>query len=125
MDPGTYWIQVSDPPCIASDTINIDITWCDCRLMMPSAFSPNQDGLNDYFLPVPQNNECGNLIRYTFSVYNRWGQLVYQGRSGDAGWNGSYKGQLADVGTYNYYLSYRTGINQPAKTEKGDITLIR
>jgi gliding motility-associated-like protein len=124
-DPGTYWIQVSDPPCIASDTVHIDITWCDCRLMMPSAFSPNRDGLNDFFLPVPQNNECRDLVRYTFSVYNRWGQLVYQGRNGDAGWNGSYKGQLADVGTYYYYLSYHTGINQAVKTEKGDITLIR
>ncbi len=124
-DPGTYWVQVSDPPCIASDTIHIDINWCDCRLMMPTAFSPNQDGLNDYFLPVPQNNECRNLVRYTFSIYNRWGQMVYQGHNGDAGWNGSYKGQPADVGTYHYYLSYRTSASQPSKTEKGDVTLIR
>lgn len=122
---GTYWVQVSDPPCIASDTIQIDFNWCDCRLMMPTAFSPNQDGLNDYFLPVPQNKECRNLVRYTFSVYNRWGQLVYQGRNGDPGWDGRYKGLPADVGTYNYYLSYRTGNNQDAKTAKGDVTLIR
>lgn len=124
-DTGTYWVIVSDPPCSASDTIHITSEWCDCQLMLPNAFSPNNDGLNDYFLPIPQSPECYENGNYTLDIYNRWGQRVYQGRSSSKGWDGTYNGTPADVGTYSYYITYTLGRRGTKHVQKGDVALIR
>jgi gliding motility-associated-like protein len=124
-DTGTYWVTVSDLPCTATDSIRITSEWCDCRIMMPNAFSPNNDGLNDYFLPILQSAECLDPGTYTLDVYNRWGQRVYQGRANDRGWDGMYSGTQADVGTYAYYITYTLGRRGTKHVQKGEVILIR
>jgi gliding motility-associated-like protein len=124
-ESGLYWLSISEPPCTGGDTIRIEVKWCDCDLMMPTAFSPNNDGNNDYFLPVLQNSECLEVVKYTFSVYNRWGQRIFEGRNGTAGWDGSFNGKLSDIGTYFYYITYSTGNNKTMNVQKGDVALIR
>ena len=69
---------------------------------MPNAFTPNKDGLNDYLYPLNAYKATGLLFR----VYNRVGQLVFETRDWTKRWDGSFKGQPADLGTYVWILQY-------------------
>ena len=105
------------------DTAEITIKITDpSAVIIPSAFTPNNDGLNDIFRLA--NLTTQKLV--DFSVFNRWGQLVYHNASGDAkaGWDGTFSGVAQDMGVYNYFiiLSNPDGTNQ---VYKGDVTLIR
>ena len=105
------------------DTAEIAVTVTDpSPIVIPTAFTPNNDGLNDIF-------RLANLTKQKlveFSVFNRWGQVVYHNTSGDAksGWDGTFNGSPAEMGVYNYFIivSNPDGTNQ---TYKGDVTLIR
>ena len=113
-------IGTSQWGCVDSAHVTIaikDVT----PVIIPSAFTPNGDGLNDIF-------RVGN-IKYQklveFSVYNRWGQLVYNNNWNPAeGWDGTFNGAKQDMGVYNYIiiLADPDGTNN---VFKGDVTLIR
>ncbi|PQJ11565.1 hypothetical protein CJD36_007140 [Flavipsychrobacter stenotrophus] len=88
---------------------------------VPSAFTPNGDGLNDEFRIVNMKNK--KLVE--FSIFNRWGELVYfNGVNPTRGWNGTYNGVPQDMGVYNYHiiLAKPDGTNLDLK---GTVTLIR
>ncbi|WP_118976788.1 DUF7948 domain-containing protein [Taibaiella koreensis] len=116
--PVTYTVTgYSEHGCKASLTVHIDIH---DAVFMPNAFSPNGDGINDVF-------KIGNYGYHKlaeFRVFNRWGQEVFFTTDPAQGWNGQYKKQPADVGTYHYYARLRT-ISGEEKVFKGDITLVR
>jgi gliding motility-associated-like protein len=57
----------------------------DLNLFVPSAFTPNNDGLNDEFKPFVPGFEVED---YRFEVYDRWGKVLFQTRSLDTGWLG-------------------------------------
>jgi gliding motility-associated-like protein len=90
------------------------------NLIIPSAFTPDMNGSNDLFRPVPTN---AAVRLQDFSVYNRWGERVYQTINFAEGWDGTYKALPADVGVYYYTVTYAIGHKQ--YTEKGDVTLVR
>ncbi len=80
-------------------TIVVDNNVCG-DLVIPTAFSPNNDGLNDYFLP----HDDGQHRLTSFQVYNRWGELVYDWETdGTNGWDGTMKGEIQPFGTYVYF----------------------
>lgn len=68
----------------------------------PTAFSPNGDGLNDYFTP----NTNGNIRIDYFQIFNRWGEKVYEHSPLSKGWDGNYLGKPAANGVYTYTLRY-------------------
>ena len=92
-----------------------------CYIAVPSAFTPNNDGLNDYLYPL----NAYKAKDLTFSVYNRFGQRMFFTRNWLEKWDGKFNGQGADPGTYVWILQYtHTDTNQ--KTEqKGTVILIR
>lgn len=74
-----------------------------CEVFVPNAFSPNGDGVNDYFKPVLQT---GQLL-VTMQVFDRWGKLVYNDAGKEKGWDGTYEdGTRAASDTYMYYIKY-------------------
>ena len=114
-----YTITVKTPDnCTASDTVRVKIISKD--VVLPSAFSPNGDGENDIFKPLV----LGNTLDYSFSVFNRWGQRVYQSKTQDAGWDGTVKGNKQPSGTYTWILSCTLDTNVPIK-KSGTVVLIR
>lgn len=91
-------------------------------VFIPSAFSPNGDGLNDYFKPQFIRD---HVIR-DFSIFNRWGQKVYGVsfmQQLDKGWDGTFKGKSCDNGTYYYILSIQDPLGKET-IMKGDVTLV-
>lgn len=122
--PGTYGIKVTQDVCEGIDSITIRNTeLCDCIAFMPNAFTPNGDGLNDVFTPVV---EPACLLRgYNFQVFNRWGEQVFTTDTPEKGWDGMFKGQPADAGTYWFTIYFEKGTRSNSFTEKGNLTLVR
>lgn len=123
--PGRYTVTATIPHNCDTDTIktNLNIINCDtvlsyCNVSVPSAFTPNQDGVNDAIKPIVQ---CPGA-RYNFYIYNRWGELVFFSDNNTDRWDGTYKQEKCDMGTYNYLLIYYTNTQNILK---GTITLLR
>lgn len=122
-EPGDYWVEVKDGNCIIRDTIRIDeIAFnCACKIYIPNAFSPNNDGINDEFHPL---SPC-ELLDYQLTVFDRWGQMVYYSTNVGEQWDGSIKGQPLEGGLFAYVLQYRFFYQTSLNVSYGNISLIR
>ncbi|MBX9448290.1 MAG: gliding motility-associated C-terminal domain-containing protein [Taibaiella sp.] len=86
---------------------------------MPTAFSPNGDGLNETFGPVTD----GNPLHYVFMIFDRWGRLVFQSFTVHEKWDGNIADdQTADFGVY-FYTLYGECADGSVIRRKGDVTL--
>ena len=84
--------------CEDADTIIIEIR--DCSLWLPNVFSPNNDGLNDYFKVIGIH---GELQSFLFTIYDRWGEIVYESEDPNGtGWDGIYKGKPMNSAVFAY-----------------------
>jgi gliding motility-associated-like protein len=105
--------------CEGTDSIKVRVV-DQPAVFVPSGFTPNGDGRNDQLRPV--------LIGYSqmkfFRVFNRWGELVFSTTTIGEGWDGDYKGQRGELGTYFWVMSV---VDRFGKEEqyKGDVTLLR
>ncbi len=90
------------------------------ELYVPTAFTPNGDGLNDRFYPFPVGIKSINYFR----VYNRWGQIMFNSTTLYQGWDGKYSGVLQPNGVY-VYMAEGVDKNGNKITKKGTITLIK
>ncbi len=98
--PGEYTVNLqSSLGCDSIIVLQLDYF----EVFAPNAFSPNGDGINDYFT-IQGGNELDRII--DLKVFDRWGNLVYQGQNlnpgGNEGWNGRIRGQKAPSGIYIY-----------------------
>ncbi|MEO7766441.1 MAG: gliding motility-associated C-terminal domain-containing protein [Ferruginibacter sp.] len=92
-----------------------------CYIAIPKGFSPNNDGLNDFLYPTNAYKARDLLFR----VYNRVGQLLFETKDWSQKWDGSFKNQPQDPGTYVWILNY-TNIDTGKRFElKGSTVLIR
>ena len=69
---------------------------CVPGIYVPTVFTPNGDGVNDVLLPIVP----GMKKFQCFKIYNRWGNLVFEGLKPDQGWNGTYRGALQPNESY-------------------------
>jgi gliding motility-associated-like protein len=119
--PGQYWLQVTDANnCFGIDTINVALKECMVGLYIPNAFTPDGNGLNDEFKPML----FGNVEEFRFTVYNRWGQVVFQSTDRLRGWDGLFKGVQQIPGLYAWTCVYKLS-GEPRVAKSGTITLIR
>ncbi|HXH17496.1 MAG TPA: gliding motility-associated C-terminal domain-containing protein, partial [Chitinophagales bacterium] len=114
--------------CVNYDTVRLTIEGCDVFIKIPQAFSPNDDGHNDFFSVFGENFDT-----YEIRIFNRWGEQVYysanvselcQGYPCNQGWNGTHKGKKQDTGVYVYYIKAGKGSDSPLE-RKGNVTLVR
>jgi gliding motility-associated-like protein len=108
----------TDSGCLVTDTVFVKAV--DANIFVPSAFTPNTDGKNDKFAPV-----CYSIARLNFfSVFNRWGELLFTTNTIGKGWDGTSKGTAADAGTYVWMLE-AVGMDGQVFRQKGTVVLIR
>lgn len=120
IDTETYIVYATTPDgCIDSVLVTATIIIPCGQPFVPTIFSPNADGIND-FLTVIGN--C--LTSIQFSVYDRWGELVFKTDDIQTGWDGFHKGQPANSGTYAYKLK-ATQSNGVPIVLSGNVTLVR
>jgi gliding motility-associated-like protein len=119
-EPGSYSATVRIDGCSASATINVSN---DCFMNIPNVFSPNGDGLNDYFYPRQQLTS--GLITFSMQIYNRWGQEIFVATSLDGrGWDGKFNNVDQPEGVYVYIVdgTFKDGQKEH---HQGNVTLIR
>lgn len=115
---GNYFLKAYNACGSFTDTIKI--TTGICALSMPSAFTPNNDGINDVFrvkYVFPVKN-------FTMQIYDRWGEKVFETTDIYQGWDGKYKGNIATQGTYVWVIRLETPEGK-MQNEKGLITVLR
>lgn len=86
---------------------------------LPSAFSPNNDGLNDIYFP-----RGGPFKSIDFRIYNAWGKEIYSSQAIGEGWDGTFTGENQPMGVYVWTISAIT-TDDKSYTKTGDVTLIR
>lgn len=117
---GTYYVKVTDNDgCNKSDTIKIVVDCSD--VYFPTAFTPNNDGLNDTFGAI---GNISAITIYTLNVYDRWGQLIFSSNNPFVKWNGKQNGIDSDLGSYVWTATYSIN-NKPVITKKGNVILLR
>jgi len=118
---GNYTIIASDEyGCQKIFNTNITQQNCaECIVYIPTAFTPNNDGLNDVFRP---KLDCFPAS-FHIKIFDRWGGKIFESTDINKGWDGSYSGKKMSPGAYVYFIDYKT-ISGRAKTIKGMLTLI-
>ena len=117
---GVYWVVIENNNCTMTDTINVLYENCEIILEIPTVFTPNSDGINDYFQP----KQIKGIMQSTLSIYNRWGQKLIETDELLAGWDGKYNNMYCSDGTYFWVIKYITIANESI-TLKGFLTLIK
>lgn len=105
--------------CTDTAMVNINVDYLPAY-GIPNAFTPNGDGINDNF--KVENIRYEKIL--TFKVFNRWGQLVYDGKNAATGWDGRISGQPAPIDTYNYFIELVLPLGKH-QTYKGTVNLLR
>ncbi len=90
------------------------------HIHVPSAFSPDGDGINDAFFAVSEGVEDFNM-----QVYNRWGEVVFESNDIEEQWDGSFKGELSQEDAYVYVIEARGMDDDEPTTLKGTVSLIK
>lgn len=103
----TYQVEFDHGTCVSSDSLRISVVKeddIDCnRLLLPKAFTPNQDDLNDLF-GISNDFIISQLDR--FEIYDRWGMKLFETSDKSEKWDGMYAGQTLMPGTYVYKIEY-------------------
>lgn len=116
----TYMVTVTNQSgCTAQDEMSINVV-SDGNIYLPSAFTPSNDGINDVFRPVGH----GLKEIKQFSVFNRYGQLIFKTNKKGLGWDGNFLGSAQPMGTYTYKLIAVTYDGRLVDVS-GQVTLIR
>lgn len=120
---GMYSVEVeSSQGCIGRDTITItDISCTIFNIYFPTAFSPNGDNINDiYEVGLPDGI---SIASYLFSIYDRWGNLLFQSDNPGIGWDGLVNSQFVKTGTFiavvdiSYSDDFNTDISRTVSSE--------
>jgi gliding motility-associated-like protein len=91
------------------------------RAWFPNVFSPNGDGANESFHGFTN----GSIEILEYSIFDRWGELVYQGIGNDEGWDGRFRGQDCQPGVYGWMARVRETLTGRVEIMKGGVTLVR
>lgn len=122
LSAGTYSVIVTGQDiCTATDTgvVTLDSS---CReLMFPSAFTPNNDGLNDRFGPM---GSVAAAKSYSLRIYDRWGQIVFTSKNPTEQWDGRPYGKAGNTSLFTWFCEYVLP-GQSKSTKKGTVLLIR
>jgi gliding motility-associated-like protein len=115
-----YFIrQQTDAGCVTVDTLQVK-TVKSAEIYVPSAFTPDSDGLNDILRPVLMGFK---ELRY-FRVFNRWGQLIFETKANGKGWDGRINGLPQATGAY-VWIAEGIGVDGKTYQRKGTSVLIR
>jgi len=118
---GIYQLSVTDfNGCSGKDTLSVQKNPNCIPFAIPSAFTPDGNGINDFFKPLINQD----LVDYHFVIFNRYGQKIFETTDLSSGWNGKYKGELQPGDAYVYWVQFKN--TQAAIVEyRGSFILIR
>jgi gliding motility-associated-like protein len=123
---GYYNLVVSSGAC--RDTFQTEVNFVKCSICsyyIPTAFSPNDDGINDFWGVI---YPCTDPVTsFHLVLFDRWGSKIFESFDIQKRWSGAYKNTDAKVGVYSYMLEIQAEVNGQilTSTKKGNVTLLR
>jgi gliding motility-associated-like protein len=119
--PGTYVFTVIDPlGCPHTDTVRVKPLDAEPWVFAPNAFTPDSDGVNDVFRVAGFGDRDVRL-----SIFNRWGEQLWQSSSKDIGWDGTYRGTFVKNDVYVYELRYTGVCDAEERRVLGHVSVLR
>ncbi len=119
--PSLYWLEVTDNKnCTGRDSILVLLKQCKQGVYVPAAFTPNVDGNNDKLKAMA----FGNVLKFEFEIYNRYGQRVFQTNDINVGWDGMHLGSAQQTGTFVWFCRYQLS-GETEKIIRGTSILMR
>ncbi len=113
----TYYIEVQGANgCFNYDTINI---FYDGSLYVPNSFTPNGDGTNDIFYAYGKD-----IVEFELFIFDRWGEKIFYANDMEKGWDGKYKGVLAQTEAYVWKINFIDSFGETGELF-GTVTLLR
>lgn len=117
----TYYVSLTDANgCLYTDSVRVEINCTE--LSIPNVYTPNEDGLNDLF--GPSIGVGCTLDEYSFLLFNRWGELIFESHDILSKWNGKYNNSNCSEGVYYYLFDY-TFKGDTKKSTQGFVSLFR
>ena len=107
--------------CVNYDSVIVKVSTDNpAGYLMPTAFTPNNDGKNDCY----RVKHWGTILELEFSIYNRWGERLFFTRNPNDCWDGRYKGELQNPAVFVYMIKAKTTCTNEI-FRKGTFALIR
>ncbi len=120
VDTASYLLTVTTPNgCTYTARASFNVE--PAQFVIPNAFTPNGDGVNEFF-NIVQEGMVDEIVR--FQVFNRWGEVVYDNENPGMGWDGTFNGDPQPSDVYAYIITVRF-LDGEEQTEQGDVTLLR
>ncbi|MEO5572413.1 MAG: gliding motility-associated C-terminal domain-containing protein [Bacteroidia bacterium] len=117
--PGMYWVEVTAASgCKSADTLQV-IEDCLHDIVVPNAFTPNDDLVNDIFSAT-----AVSVKTFQMQVFNRWGETIFLSASIGQGWNGTFKNTKCETGIYWWVANYSVD-GKEQKEKSGSVMLVR
>lgn len=117
----TYYVVQAQNNCVSPPN-EVTITFENCEIIIPTAFSPDGDNVNDTWdLNDIDTNFPNNLV----TIYNRWGNIIYQSQPGKYEfnpWDGKYNNEFMPVGSFYFIIEFGDGVNE---AKSGTVTIIK
>lgn len=122
---GAYSVEISNQCFNKSGEVTVEAVLCDCLVLFPTAFSPNEDGVNDEFRPV---SNC-NLSNYELTIYSRYGNEIFKSTDFTESWDGAIELNNADQKVYTWVAKYQVARSIDSIVEdfvkSGSVLLLR
>lgn len=122
---GNYKVElivISDQGC-RDTTSRIVIVKDQLLFYVPNAFTPDGDEHNNVFLPIMTAGF--SPATYEFYVYNRWGELIFESKDAQVGWDGTYGGSMVQVGLYTWVIRFKDDDNDQKHEFTGHVNLMK
>jgi gliding motility-associated-like protein len=117
----TYIVRATNSiGCYGEDDLTVRVFKTGPDIFIPSAFTPNADGLNDIVRPILVGIKQLNYFR----IYNRWGQLIFSTNQSGKGWDGRISGQEQPAGNF-VFVAQAVDYTGRIVSKKGNVVLIR
>ena len=119
--PGFYeFIEINECGEI-SHSIELNTEFCDCNIYVPNALTANSDNINPEFGPV---HTC-NFDEYHFTIWNRWGEKVFETFDDQKWWSGGLNEHFIQDGVYTWQIEYSIVEDPESKQLRGSVTVLR
>ena len=126
-EPGIYQVTVSNEceSVVKNITVELEANGQEDFIYIPNIFSPNNDGINDWFLCSPADNV--EILDFEMQVFDRWGAKIFESKNSAQAWDGTFKEEVDATGVYIYWLRAKI---LACKREidvfrKGDVAIVR
>ncbi len=126
-DIGWYWIKASlSATCASFDSVLVVLcSLSNSKLLIPNAFTPNGDGMNDVFSIICTGMDNDFENNFQMQIYNKWGEVIFDTKSPADGWDGKSKGEKCPSGVYTYLIKYLDkSAGNKLKTVRGSVLLL-